>query len=123
MKALFLSKPMEQILQTPSAKLSLTGIVQTLSAQSTGSQAIALQPSGVDTLASLARLFPLPWSTYVRLLSVKTSQARNFYETEALRCGWTVRQLGRQIDSQFYERIALSRNISANIECRRCLRT
>lgn len=73
MKALFLSKPMEQILQTPSAKLSLTGIVQTLSAQSTGSHAVAPQPRAVETLAFLAKLFPLPWSTYVRLLSVKTS--------------------------------------------------
>ena len=35
-------------------------------------------------------------------------EARAFYETEALRGGWTVRQLGRQIDSQFYERTALS---------------
>jgi nitronate monooxygenase len=33
--------------------------------------------------------------------------ARRFYETEALRCGWSVRQLGRQISSQFYERTAL----------------
>ena len=52
----------------------------------------------------------MPWSAYVRLLSVKNPQARDFYETEVLRCGWSVRQLGRQIDSQFYERIALSRN-------------
>ncbi len=56
------------------------------------------------------KAFPLPWSAYVRLLSVKTEAARTFYETEALRCGLSVRQLGRQIDSQFYERIALSRN-------------
>lgn len=57
--------------------------------------------------------FPLPWSTYVRLLSVKNSQARQFYETEALRSGWSVRQLDRQINSQFYERTALSRNKAA----------
>ena len=36
-----------------------------------------------------------------------------FYETEALRGGWSVRQLDRQIDSQFYERTALSRNKAA----------
>ena len=36
-----------------------------------------------------------------------------FYETEALRAGWSVRQLGRQISSQFYERTALSRNKAA----------
>ena len=57
--------------------------------------------------------FPLPWSAYVRLLSVKNSQARQFYEAEALRAGWSVRQLDRQINSQFYDRTALSRNKAA----------
>lgn len=42
--------------------------------------------------------------------------ARGFYETEALRCGWSVRQLDRQINSQFYERIALSRNKAAMLQ-------
>lgn len=61
----------------------------------------------------LAKAFPLPWSAYVRLLSDKNGLARDFYETEALRCGWSVRQLDRQINSQYYERIALSRNKAA----------
>ncbi|GJI91648.1 PDDEXK nuclease domain-containing protein [Duganella hordei] len=52
----------------------------------------------------------LPWSAYVRLLSVKNPNARLFYETEALRGGWSVRQLDRQVNSQFYERTALSRD-------------
>lgn len=60
-----------------------------------------------------AASFPLPWSHYVRLLAVKNENARAFYEGEALRCGWTVRQLDRQIQSQFYERTALSRNKAA----------
>ncbi|RKR31573.1 DUF1016 N-terminal domain-containing protein [Paraburkholderia sp. BL17N1] len=38
---------------------------------------------------------------------------RAFYETEALREGWSVRQLDRQIGSHFYERLALSRNKAA----------
>ncbi len=54
--------------------------------------------------------FPLPWSQYVRLMSVKTSEARSFYETESLRGGWTGSQLDRQISTLFYERTALSRN-------------
>jgi len=61
----------------------------------------------------LAACFPLPWSAYVRLLGVKNEKAREFYETEALRGGWSVRQLDRQINSQFYERTALSRNKAA----------
>jgi predicted nuclease of restriction endonuclease-like (RecB) superfamily len=57
--------------------------------------------------------FPLPWSHYVRLLSVKNRPARSFYETEALRGGWSVRQLDRQIATQFFERTQLSRNKAA----------
>jgi len=57
--------------------------------------------------------FPLPWSHYVRLLSVKDAQARAFYEAEALRGGWSVRQLDRQISTLFYERTALSRDKAA----------
>lgn len=61
---------------------------------------------------SLARL-PLPWSHYVRLLSVDNPEARAFYEAEARRGGWSVRQLDRQISTLFYERTALSRNKTA----------
>jgi len=64
-------------------------------------------------LRDLTDYFPLPWSAYVRLLGIKNEQAHKFYETEALRGGWSVRQLDRQINSQFYERTALSRNKAA----------
>ena len=64
-------------------------------------------------LGAFLSVFPLPWSAYVRLLSVKNVRAREFYEAEALRGGWTVRQLTRQISSQFYERTALSKNRAA----------
>ena len=62
------------------------------------------------TVEHLAQLFTLPWSAYVRLLSVKDADARLFYEREALRGGWSVRQLDRQIGSQFYQRTMLSRD-------------
>jgi len=67
-------------------------------------------------LNAMAKTFPLPWSAYVRLLSVKNEAARRFYETEALRCGWSVRQLDRQVNSQFYERTALSKNKAAMLQ-------
>ena len=69
--------------------------------------------SAESSLNHLAPHFPLPWSAYVRLLSVKSSHAREFYEMEALRGGWTVRQLDRQINSQFYERTSLSKDKAA----------
>jgi predicted nuclease of restriction endonuclease-like (RecB) superfamily len=94
-------------------------ISQTLSAKSHPAKAL---PSGGDSSPDSsselsrpapAKRFPLPWSHYVRLMTVKSQQARGFYEAEALRGGWSVRQLDRQIGSQFYERTALSRNKAA----------
>jgi len=46
-------------------------------------------------------------------MTVKEEAARRFYETEALRGGWSVRQLDRQIATVFYERTALSRDKAA----------
>ncbi len=61
-----------------------------------------------------ARIFPLSWTHYVHLLRRSRSpEARAFYETEALRGGWSVRQLDRQMSTLFYERTALSRNKAA----------
>ena len=109
MRQFYLVYPSDQICQTPSGESASTqkalirqtpsSILQTVSAES--------------FLSAIAPSFPLPWSAYVRLLSVKNKNARGFYETEALRVGWSVRQLDRQINSQFYERTALSRNKSA----------
>jgi hypothetical protein len=64
----------------------------------------------LDICQTMSGKFTLPWSAYVRLLSVKNPSARLFYETEALRGGWSVRQLDRQVSTQFYERTALSRD-------------
>lgn len=74
------------------------------------------QTAAGSRLQALASRFPLPWSAYVRLLSVKSGPARSFYETEALRGGWSVRQLDRQIRSRFYERTAPSRDKAAQLK-------
>ena len=81
----------------------------------------ALPPAvanSADTVCRICRVITtirhgraLP-SDLVRLRSTderRRRQARAFYETEALRGGWSVRQLDRQINSQFYERTLLSR--------------
>ena len=67
----------------------------------------------VERLSPVAHALPLPWTHYVRLLRVRNSHAREFYAREALAGGWSVRQLDRQINSQFYERTALSKNKKA----------
>src|SRR5206468_11258485 len=62
-------------------------------------------------LAEIVTAFPLSWTHYIHLIRrSRTPEARRFYEAEALRGGWSVRQLDRQIASQFYERTAFSRN-------------
>jgi len=103
MRRFFLTWPTKRIFQTLSEK-SLTPML--INDIWTASSSITL----------LANQFPLPWSAYVRLLSVKIPEARTFYETETLRSGWSVRQLDRQIASQFYERMALSHNKAAMLE-------
>ena len=70
--------------------------------------------SAESFLSRIEKRFRLPWSAYVRLLSVTDARARKFYESEAMRRGWTVRQLDLQINSQFYERTILSVNKSAD---------
>jgi predicted nuclease of restriction endonuclease-like (RecB) superfamily len=98
--------------------LAYREIPQIVSAQSSAD--VKVQTSSALSMAMIrlnekvaAPAFPLPWSHYVRLLSVRTLEARRFYEAEALRGGWTLRQLDRQIGTQFYERTALSRNKAA----------
>lgn len=67
----------------------------------------------LQTVPAISQRFPLPWSHYVKLLSVDDANARKFHETEALRGGWSVRQLDRQISTMFYQRTLLSRNKTA----------
>ena len=89
-------------------------ILSTVSRESPGAALKRRVPTGAPARSQqLAKAFPLPWSHYVRLLSVKNDAARRFYETEALRGGWSVRQLDRQIATVFYERTALSRDRTA----------
>ena len=90
-------------------------ISETLSRISTGNGPLEISETAPRKfrLHDLAEVFPLPWSSYMRLVALKDNYAREFYETEALRGGWSVRQLDRQIGSQFYERTALSKNKAA----------
>jgi predicted nuclease of restriction endonuclease-like (RecB) superfamily len=82
---------------------------QTLSANSEAgtSQTISQTPSAKLALGEVP-VFPLPWSHYVRLLSVSDLTARRHYEVEALRGGWSVRQLDRQISTLSYQRLPTS---------------
>ena len=52
----------------------------------------------------------LSWTHYRSLLRVNESEARYFYLEEAARSGWSSRQLDRQINSFFYQRILASKS-------------
>ena len=52
--------------------------------------------------------FRLSFSHYLILSRIKDKQERLFYEQEAVRSGWSVKQLQRQHGSSLYERLLLS---------------
>jgi predicted nuclease of restriction endonuclease-like (RecB) superfamily len=101
-----------EIVQTPSEQFEARSKCPSLSGES--SAAIVQTVSGHSKIwqalpaESWTGAFPLSWSHYVRLMSVEKPHARAFYETEAIRGGWSVRQLDRQIGTQFFERTAHS---------------
>ncbi len=47
----------------------------------------------------------LSWSHYRALMRVSRPAAREFYEREAIECGWSKTQLERQIQTSYYDRI------------------
>lgn len=110
------------------------GILQTASAESrrlrepsaersrrkaTTLKPVALPGAGASKSRGPARngdpvtaLFPpeLAWSHYLVLMRVTKETARAFYEIEAARGSWSVRQLERQIGAQLFERLARHRS-------------
>lgn len=129
----FTGKGSTPILPTVSGELGKP-IGPTVSGQSAGRSASVTVPVGLAVLpmaqstvaksaksrilmlGEVAKAFPLPWSHYVLLMSARSPEARDFYHAEALRGGWSVRQLDRQINSLFYERTALSKNKVAMLQ-------
>jgi predicted nuclease of restriction endonuclease-like (RecB) superfamily len=111
MRRFYLAMPEGKISETLSRKLfTASGH----SADSGGVRKISETVSRNFTLEQLATTLPLPWSHYVLLSRhARSAEAFDFYHAEALRGGWSVRQLDRQISSLFYERTALSRNKAA----------
>jgi predicted nuclease of restriction endonuclease-like (RecB) superfamily len=107
-----------EILQTPSAEFvararspaQLAEAVEPIGSTSPGT--LPILPT-LSAISASAGVFPLSWSHYVRLMSVEKPHARVFYESEAIRGGWSVRQLHRQIGTQFFERTAHSKQPEA----------
>jgi predicted nuclease of restriction endonuclease-like (RecB) superfamily len=101
----------QNLQQMRSFYLTYSENAHSVSVKSTGRKSQTV--SGKSGLTVLSVQFPLSWSHYVRLMGVREQEARAFYEAEALRGGWSIRQLDRQINSMFYRRALLSRNKAA----------
>jgi len=106
-----------EIRQTASAKFEAAVKCQIPSGSSRDKRRIATRKAAVAPLPAeaveLLPVFPLSWSQYVRLMGVENVQARAFYETEAIRGNWSVRELDRQISTRFYDRAVASKHQEA----------
>lgn len=55
----------------------------------------------------------LSWTHYRRLIRIEDKKVREFYTEECVKSSWSVRQLDRQINSFFYERLLSSQDQKA----------
>jgi predicted nuclease of restriction endonuclease-like (RecB) superfamily len=71
--------------------------------------------------SSLMRIFnseadicflPISWTHYSFLMRIKNEIERQFYEVEAFKNQWSVRELERQFNTGLFERISMSKNKS-----------
>jgi len=55
----------------------------------------------------------LSWSHYRKIMKIQNNSAREFYIDECIKSNWSTRQLERQINTHFYERLLSSQNKEA----------
>lgn len=60
--------------------------------------------------AEPSNAFNMSWSHYLKLMRIDDPAERQFYEIEAAKNRWSVRELQRQFDTALYTRLALSRD-------------
>lgn len=73
--------------------------------------------ANLKNMRQFYRMFPigytlcsqLSWSHYRLIMRVENEKARNFYIDECAKAGWSVRQLERQINTFYYERLLASK--------------
>ena len=85
----------------------LSTISPTVSVESTR----RISPTASDKLTTPAEklISQLSFSHIVEILAVKDPLARYFYETECMRCNWSVRELRRQIATNLFVRAGVSK--------------
>jgi predicted nuclease of restriction endonuclease-like (RecB) superfamily len=95
------------ISETVPRKFELLGISETVSRKSLAADS----PAGFSSPLQPGTLHPnLSWSHYRSLLRVGRQAARDFYEIEAIKNAWSVRELSRQVASLLFDRLAKSKD-------------
>lgn len=84
-------------------------ISQTLSAEFETTHNQQFEISETHSRKSFPEL-NLSWSHYLKLMRIKDLNERKFYEIEAYKNNWSLRELQRQFDSALYTRLSLSKN-------------
>lgn len=84
-------------------------IPQTLSAELPNEISSTVLTNSQNQTSHTAK-FNLSWSHYLKLMRIKDSNERKFYEIESHKNNWSLRELQRQYDSALYARLSLSKN-------------
>lgn len=95
-----------------------TGLLKELSKQMTKDFGKGFTVTNLKYMRQFYLMFPnghalrdeLSWTHYRLLIKVENDNAREFYMQEAVKLQWSTRQLERQINSFFYERLLSSKN-------------
>ena len=95
-------------------------LLQYLSEQLTAEFGKGFSVQGLRNMRQFYCTFPirstlwseLSWSHYRLLMRVQDEQARTFYAEECAKSAWSVRQLERQINTMYYQRILASQDKS-----------
>jgi predicted nuclease of restriction endonuclease-like (RecB) superfamily len=98
-----------------------TGLLKDLSKQMTRDFGKGFTVANLKNMRQFYQTFPngyalrseLSWTHYRLLMRVENEKARYFYMEEAVKAQWSTRQLERQINSFFYERLLSSQNKDA----------
>lgn len=98
------------IVYEPTIRQTLSDELEVQKGRTTSDKSPPNKAVAIHMTSEMPHLFKLSWSHYQILVRIKNAQERRFYEIEAERQQWTVRQLQRQYGSSLYERLALSRD-------------
>ena len=101
------------ILQTVSGELQRAGIVGELPPLAASKTALAAGQPALPGIAPALLLSRLSFSHFLELLPLDNALQRAFYEVQAVKNSWSVRELKRAIDSALYERTGLSTDKAA----------